>query len=68
MQIGVVLFKEAAKPIASRIKKQAQEHATFKLYTMRIGRGWERLQQTVELWSNGFRVKTFKPSECTPAE
>jgi optic atrophy 3 protein len=60
MKIFVLLFKEAAKPIAARLKQSAKEHEKFRTYTMVIGRFYERATQRVEVWSLGFRVKQFK--------
>lgn len=60
IKIFIVLFKEAAKPIAARLKQSAKEHERFRSYTIVIGRAYERATQRIEVWSLGFRVKQFK--------
>ena len=60
-KLFMVLFKEISKPIATRIKHQAQEHQKFRGYTIRIGRLWEGITQRAEVWTRGGRVKELKP-------
>lgn len=67
MKIFILLFKEAAKPLAARLKHSAKEHEKFRNYTMVLGRVYERATQRVEVWSLGFRVKQFKEITDTHA-
>jgi hypothetical protein len=61
IKVGAVLFKELAKPIAARIKHQAQNHERFRLVTMRVGRVWEGVAQRLEVWTRGGKSKELKP-------
>lgn len=59
-KIGVILFKEMAKPIAAQIKTYAVEHGEFKRVTMTLGRGWEGFSQRVEIMFRGHKLKELK--------
>jgi uncharacterized membrane protein YeiB len=60
-KIFIVLFKEAAKPVAAQLREYATSHPVARRAAMAVGRSREQLAQRVEVAFAGHAVKSLKP-------
>ena len=60
-KIFIVLFKEAAKPVAAQLREYCTTHPRARRLAMWLGRGREQLAQRVEVAFAGHIVKSLKP-------
>ena len=61
LKLGILFVKTVAKPVASALKKRAQDPGTLRDMCASIGQMQHRQSKTVSIWLSGHRRVKIKP-------
>lgn len=67
LKVGILVVKQAIKPVAHTIKDYAKEHPRFRAASVAFAQWWHRVEVRVAVRLLGHEPREIKPLEEVPA-